>query len=225
MNATALSSKRKLVPEMEGATARWYARLRASPAQMETYRTQAVRLTRHLPDGARVLEVAPGPGYHAIEIAKLGRFEVVGLDISRTLVEIASEGARRAGINVDFRYGDVANMPFEAESFDLITCQAAFKNFAQPVRALEEMHRVLRPGGMAVIDDLNREISTADIDAEVRRQGLGRLNGFATKWILGTMLRRRAYSAAQFGLLARQSAFGACDVRTEGIGLEVRLSK
>jgi len=210
---------------MEGATARWYARLRASPAQMETYRTQAVRLTRHLPDGARVLEVAPGPGYHAIEIAKLGRFEVVGLDISRTLVEIASEGARRAGINVDFRYGDVANMPFEAESFDLITCQAAFKNFAQPVRALEEMHRVLRPGGMAVIDDLNREISTADIDAEVRRQGLGRLNGFATKWILGTMLRRRAYSAAQFGLLARQSAFGACDVRTEGIGLEVRLSK
>jgi hypothetical protein len=87
------------------------------------------------------------------------------------------------------------------------------------------MHRVLRAGGVAVIEDLNREISGADIDAEVQRQGLGRLNGFATKWILATMLRRRAYSAAQFGLLARQSAFGTCDVRTEGIGLEVRLSK
>src|SRR4030095_2102236 len=116
MNATALGSKMKLVPEMEGATASWYARLRSSPAQMETSRTQALRLTRHLPDGARVLEVAPGPGHHAIEIAKLGRFEVVGLDISRTLVEIASEGARRADVNVDFRHGDVANMAFEAET-------------------------------------------------------------------------------------------------------------
>ena len=225
MSATALSSKRKLVPEMEGATARWYARIRGTPAQLETYRAQALRLTAHLPPGARVLEVAPGPGYHAIEIARLGRFDVLGLDISRTMVEIAREGARRAGVEVDFRHGDVANMPFEAESFDLIICQAAFKNFAQPARALEEMHRVLSPGGVAVIADLNREISGADIDAEVRRLGIGRLNGFVTKWILATVLRRRAFSPAQFGFLARQSAFGACDVRTEGIGLEVRLSK
>ena len=113
----------------------------------------------------------------------------------------------------------------QQSGFDLIICQAAFKNFRQPVRALEEMHRVLRPGGMAVIEDLNREISAADIDAEVRRHGLGRLNGFATKWILATILRRRACSGAQFGLLARQTAFGTCEVRAEGIGLEVRLSK
>ena len=98
-----------------------------------------------------MLEVAPGPGYLAIEIARLGRFHVTGLDISRSFVEIASENARQAAVSVDFRHGDAASMPFDAQSFDLIVCQASFKNFAQPGSALDEMHRVLRRGGTAVI--------------------------------------------------------------------------
>jgi 2-polyprenyl-3-methyl-5-hydroxy-6-metoxy-1,4-benzoquinol methylase len=46
------------------------------------------------PSGAEVLEVAPGPGYLAVEIALLGRFHVTGLDFSRSFLEIASENAR-----------------------------------------------------------------------------------------------------------------------------------
>ncbi|HLH68912.1 MAG TPA: methyltransferase domain-containing protein [Candidatus Dormibacteraeota bacterium] len=99
---------------MEGIVARWYAGLRRSEGQIEERRKPASRLTGLLPDGDRVLEVAPGPGYLAIEVARSGRFHVTGLDISR--------------------------------SFDLVVCQAAFKNFAQPQRAIEEMHRVLRDG-------------------------------------------------------------------------------
>lgn len=49
-------------PEMEGMVARWYARLRSSGSQMEEYRRQAAELTEGLPAGAKVLEVAPGPG-------------------------------------------------------------------------------------------------------------------------------------------------------------------
>src|SRR5260370_38120239 len=136
-------------PEMEGPVARWYARVRGSQSQLDLYREQAAQLTAGLPDGARVLEVAPGPGYLAIEIARNGRLHVTALDISRTFVQIASENARKAGVSVDFRNGDVAKMPFEAESFDLVVCQAAFKNFTLPRTALAEMHRVLRTGGTA----------------------------------------------------------------------------
>ena len=50
------------LPEMEGAVARWYARLRGSGSQIEAYRNQALQLTDGLPSGADVLEVAPGPG-------------------------------------------------------------------------------------------------------------------------------------------------------------------
>src|SRR5690242_3953224 len=99
-------------PEMEGPIARWYARVRGSDSQLETYRKQARELTAGLRDGARVLEVAPGPGYLAIEMARLGRFQVTALDISRTFVEIAGENARAAGVTVDFRQGDAARMPF-----------------------------------------------------------------------------------------------------------------
>jgi len=70
----------KLVPEMEGGIARWYARQRATESQIEGVRKDAARLTQGLPGGARVLEIAPGPGYLAVEIARLGRFHVTGLD-------------------------------------------------------------------------------------------------------------------------------------------------
>lgn len=214
----------KILPEMEGALARWYARQRGSGSQIATYRKQAVALTGGLPDGADVLEVAPGPGYHAIEMARLGRFHVTGLDISRTMVDIAREKARQTAVSVEFRQGDVTSMPFASESCDLIVCQAAFKNFAQPGRALNEMHRVLRRGGTAVIQDMWREASGADIAQEVQGMELSRLNAFLTTRILA-MLRRRAYARDQFERLAAESAFRTCAITTEGIGIEVRLTK
>jgi ubiquinone/menaquinone biosynthesis C-methylase UbiE len=209
---------------MEGGVARWYARLRRSGNQIEEYRKQAVQLTQGLPAGAKVLEVAPGPGYLAVEMARLGRAQVTGLDISRTFVQIGNENAREAGVTIDFHQGDAAVMPFEADSFDLIVCQAAFKNFMHPVSALDEMHRVLRSGGTAVIQDMSSEASHAGIDQEVRKMQLGWWGSLSTKATL-EMLRRRAYTPARFKSLAAQSAFRTCVVTTEGISLEVRLAK
>jgi ubiquinone/menaquinone biosynthesis C-methylase UbiE len=217
--------KRFQVPEMEGRQARWYARTRGSATQMAEYRRQATRLTAELPSGGAVLEVAPGPGYQAIELARTGTLRVTGLDISHTMVEIAREGARAAGVSVDFRQGDVTAMPFESGVFDLIVCQAAFKNFKQPVKALDEMHRVLRPGGLAVIEDMNREAPDAAVAAEVRAMKLSRLNSFMTRLILAKFLRRRAYSPARFRSLVALSAFPGCEISTRGMALEVRLRK
>jgi len=209
---------------MEGPIARWYARVRSSESQFELYRKQASQLTAGLPDGARVLEVAPGPGFLAIEMARLGRLHVTGLDISHTFVEIASENARKAGVTVEFHQGDVARMPFETGLFDLVVCQAAFKNFTLPRSALAEMHRVLGAGGTAVIQDMSRDATHADIDHEVDGMDLGRLGAFTTKATL-EMLKRRAYTRAQFEHLATESPFRTCEIRTDGIGLRVRLQK
>lgn len=211
-------------PEMEGPVARWYARLRGSESQVQEYRAQAARLTANLPAGAAVLEVAPGPGYLAIEMARGGRLRVTGLDISRTFVEIASGNAGKAGVAVDFRQGDVARMPFEDGSFDLVVCQAAFKNFPLPHTALAEMHRVLRDGGTTVIQDMSHDATHAAIDEEVKRMGVGRLTGLTTKATL-EMLQRRSYSPAQFERLAAESPFGHREITAGGIGLEVTLVK
>ncbi len=211
-------------PEMEGVVARWYARIRGTGSQIEAHRAEAARLTSGLPEGARVLEVAFGPGYLAIELARLGRFQVTGLDISHTFVKIASQNAKDAGVTADFHQGDATLMPFEADTFDLIVCQAAFKNFVHPGSALSEMYRVLRNGGTAVIQDMSSDASHAGIEREVKGMRLGRLSSFMTRGTL-EMLKRRAYSPAKFERLAAESPFGTCAISTEGIGLEVRLTK
>ncbi|GAA4996640.1 class I SAM-dependent methyltransferase [Actinopolymorpha pittospori] len=220
----AVREKRFRMLAMEGPIARWYAQQRGSKSQLQQYHDQAAQLTADLPSGSDVLEVAPGPGYLSIEIARLRRFQVTGLDISRSFVEIADESARQAGVRVDFRHGNVERMPFDADSFDLIVCQAAFKNFQQPVVALDEMYRVLRPGGTAVIHDMSRDASGGDIEEEVRRMRLSHVNAFMAKSAL-TMLRLRAATNAQFERLAAQSRFRTCAVRSEGILMDVRLTK
>jgi ubiquinone/menaquinone biosynthesis C-methylase UbiE len=171
-----------------------------------------------------VLEVAPGPGYLAIEMARRRGLRVTGLDISRTMVEIARSNAATAGVAVDFQHGDASVMPFADASFDLVVCQAAFKNFRQPVSALDEIHRVLRPRGVAVIEDLDKEAAAADIAAEVKSQGLRGFGAFVTRRILAG-LRSRAYSAEAFRRLVAESRFRRCEITTRGVGLEVRLIK
>jgi len=211
-------------PEMEGPIARWYARVRGTASQLESYRKQAQQFTEGFPDGARVLEIAPGPGFVAIEMARLGRFQVTGLDISRTFVEIAIENARKAGVTVEFLHGDAARMPLESESFDLVVCQAAFKNFTLPHSALAEIHRVLRVGGTAVIEDMSKDATHADIQDEVKDMDLGGFSAFTTMATL-EMLKRRAYSPDQFERLAAESPFRTCEITTKGIGLQVHLTK
>jgi len=223
MEAAEVSRWKFKGPEMEGPIARWYAGIRRSESQVEINRRDAATLTNGLPAGARVLEVAPGPGYLAIEIARTGR-AVTGLDISHTFVEIATGNAAKSGLDVDFRQSDVAAMPFQDGSFDLIVCQAAFKNFSRPATALREMYRVLCPGGTAVIDDMSHDASHEAIANEVAGMGLGRVSSFMTTATL-EMLRRRAYSRQAFERLVAESPFKTCDVAEAGIGLRVRLTK
>lgn len=119
---------------MEGAVARWYAATtRKSTTEFELL---AQRVAGEIVPGSSVLEVAPGPGYFAIELAKLGDYRVTGLDISRTFVEIARENAYRAKVQAVFERGNAWRMPFDEKQFDYVLCRAAFKNFSEPVAAL-----------------------------------------------------------------------------------------
>jgi ubiquinone/menaquinone biosynthesis C-methylase UbiE len=208
---------------MEGWVARWYTRTRRN--DLEDFRREAKNVANRLRAGADVLEVAPGPGFFAIELAKLGDFHITGLDISRTLVEIATENAHKAGARIDFRLGNVAAVPFAAESFDFVYCSAAFKNFSEPEKALSEMYRVLRPGGEAMIVDLCKDTSLEEIDRYVEQSGRQGLDAWMTKWTFRHILLKRAYTKGEFVNMAGKSRFGSCQTNVSALGLEVRLAK
>ena len=208
---------------MEGIIASWYARTTAKAP----YRHQqaAQELSKKIPAGSRVLEIAPGPGFFCIELARLGQYDITGLDISHSFVAIANENAAKAGVRVNFRQGNASAMPFEDESFDFTVCQAAFKNFSQPVRAIAEMYRVLRPGGQSLIIDMRRDCSPEAIEEEVRKMDVGAINQWMVRWTFRNMLIKRAYTKVEMERFVAQTPFRTCRIEEEGIGLNVWLSK
>ena len=208
---------------MEGAVARWYAAL--TKKSLEDFKELACRTAEQIPPQSNVLEVAPGPGYFAIELARLGDYQITGLDISETFVEIACANAAQANVRVDFRRGNASNMPLGNEAFDFILCRAAFKNFSEPTRALAEMHRVLKPGGHALIIDLRRDASKESIEQAVNAMRLGTVNGIITRLTFRFMLLKRAYTKSEFEAMISTTKFRNVEIREGLTGLEILLSK
>ncbi|MGH6817967.1 MAG: class I SAM-dependent methyltransferase [Methylovirgula sp.] len=208
---------------MEGMLATWYAK--NTGKSLAEFRTLAKRIAQELPAGASLLEIAPGPGYLAIELARSGSYCVAGLDISHSFVRIARENAAHAGVSVDFRHGDAAALPFADGQFDFVVCRAAFKNFSDPVGALSEMHRVLRPGGTALIIDMRNNASDAAIERTVAGMHLGRIESLLTKAIFKHMLRKRAYSKEDLARVLAATPFHSGERIEEPLGFELRLRK
>ena len=207
---------------MEGVIATWYTK--NTGRNLRRFQAAALAVAERVPPGGVVLEVAPGPGYLAIEIAKSGR-KVAALDISKSFVRIPRENADMAGVSIDVRHGNAAAMPFADASFDFIVCMAAFKNFADPIGALNEIHRVLKPGGQASIYDLRKDAAREDIDAEVRDMHLSALNAQLTRWIFRFGLLKTSYTREELQRMASQSRFGRCEIAPNGIGFELRLTR
>ena len=208
---------------MEGVIASWYAK--TTLKDLNRHQLMAKKLAGNIPNNGAVLEIAPGPGYFCIELAKLGSYQITGLDISRSFVEIARRNAREAGLQIDFRQGNASAMPFPDETFDFTFCQAAFKNFSEPVKAIREMYRVLKPGGVAVISDLRRDASSAEIEREVKGMNLGPINAFMVKWTFDHMLLKSAYRIEEMKALAAQTPFGKCRIGIDGVGFQAWLKK
>lgn len=101
-----------------------------------------------------ILDVGTGTGLVALRAARLlsgGR--VIGIDHSQGMIEQACAKARRSSVGefVIFRRSDAEQLDFSDQSFDVVLSLYALFHFPDPLRALAEMYRVLRPGGRVVI--------------------------------------------------------------------------
>ena len=109
-----------------------------------------------LPEGARVLDLATGTADLALELVRRHPdAQVVGVDPSDQMLGVGRRKVREVGDRIRLENGDAQALRFEDESFDGVMMAFGIRNVPDRTRALEEMFRVLRPGGRVAILELS----------------------------------------------------------------------
>lgn len=121
-----------------------------------TVQNSAAYLLPSLSAGQRVLDVGCGPGTISIDLARrVSPGEVIGIDSSADVIEQASALAHDNGLtNAHFAVGDVYVLDFEDNSFDVVHAHQVMQHLANPVEAMREIRRVLKPGGIFAARDV-----------------------------------------------------------------------
>ena len=163
----------------------------------------------------RVLDIGTGTGLQLRAIHdRQPAAKLFGLDLSAPAIEIAR--AALEDLEADLRVGSIAEAPFKDDYFDLVTCNASMSYWEDPLGCLNEIFRILRPGGKALLFEPHRDI---DLDAALaqirenmrdkgplRRWGAVQLNKFGIK--KGSRIGMKLYSRKELIDLARSSSFG-----------------
>ncbi len=120
-----------------------------------TARREWAMLVPHLRPGMELVDCGCGPGSITTGLAELvapGR--AVGVDLEPRQLETARGlAAERGADNLRFEQASIYELPFPDASFDVATAHFVIEHVREPLRALREMRRVLRPGGIAAIKD------------------------------------------------------------------------
>lgn len=154
-----------LTQELFGAAAQGYV---TSPTHAKGADLQRLIELAQPRGDERVLDVATGGGHTALAFAPHVR-EVIASDLTPRMLEAAAAFIRDQGAaNVSFEQADAEALPFAEASFDIVVSRIAPHHFPQPQRFVQEAARVLRPGGLFLLDD-NMAPEDPELDAFMNR--------------------------------------------------------
>jgi len=109
-----------------------------------------------------VLEIGPGPGYVGLEWLKKSPYATLtGCEISREMIKLAKKNSQDYGYadRCNYMEGNCMEMPFLKESFDAVFSNGSLHEWEDPICALNEIYRVLKPGGLFCITDMRRDVN------------------------------------------------------------------
>ena len=112
--------------------------------------TEAAFLVPHLRSGMSLIDCGCGPGTITVGLAELvAPGQVVGIDIEGNQIDLARDHTLTRGVaNVRFEVANIYELPFADHSFDAAYAHTVLQHLTDPVKALKEMRRVLKPGGV-----------------------------------------------------------------------------
>ena len=109
-----------------------------------------------------VLEIGPGPGYVGLEWLKQTQgTTLIGCEISKAMITMAKKNATQYKLSDRVQYveGTGMHMPFTDNSFDAVFSNGSLHEWEDPALVLDEIFRVLKPGGIMCITDMRRDVS------------------------------------------------------------------
>jgi ubiquinone/menaquinone biosynthesis C-methylase UbiE len=130
--------------------------------QMRWMRRFVVSQTLMLKDQGEAVDLGCGAGQLVMEMAQNAPgLQVTGIDLSEEMLANGRVSAQRLGLGgkVDFRLGNAEEIPFPDQSLDLVVSTASLHHWSEPIRVLNEINRVLKPGGAYYIFDLRRDMA------------------------------------------------------------------
>jgi ubiquinone/menaquinone biosynthesis C-methylase UbiE len=172
--------------------------------------------------GGTVLEIGPGPGYVGLSWLERSPGGVLtGIEISDEMIRLAERNAAECGMGVRARYvkGNCMEMPFAEESFDAVISSNSLHEWESPGKVFDEIHRVLKPGGLFCMADLRRD------------------TGFCVKWLMYFSARPKeirpgflsslaaAYTPEELEEMMKHSRFSDFRVEKTPFTLSVRCRK
>jgi ubiquinone/menaquinone biosynthesis C-methylase UbiE len=164
------------------------------------------------------LEIGPGPGYVGLEwLKRCPDSNLTGCEISREMIRLAEKNARNYGFEsrVNYVEGNCLQMPLPNGSFDAVFSNGSLHEWEDPIKVLNEIARVLKPGGLFCVTDMRRDVNplvkwmiyASTKPKEIRPGFLSSLNA--------------AYTVSEIKNILSRSNLKNADVQSEFFGLRI----
>lgn len=181
-----------------------------------------------------ILDIGTGPGRLPVEIARqVDNARLVGIDLSGDMIKMARKHAEKARLSdrITFEVASAYNTGCKDSSIDLIVSTGMVHHLKEPIRAFNEMYRILKPGGQAWIFDGRKDATRAEFEETVRRLNMEEDLPIPL-WIIGRMWRHwhvgcstYVYTSGKIGMALRDSLFRDQTIKSEGAYVRIELKK
>ena len=214
-----LSPTRRLLKHLHPEGIPWpgaavYNAISATSIFQRHYGLVAREVINHCPQGS-ILDIGTGPGWLLLKLHQESPgTRLVGLDTSPSMVAKARKNIADAGLAgvIEVKEGNASRMPFAENSFDAVVSTGSIHHWKHPLAGLNDVHRVLKPGGYALMYDIVSD-TPAPVLNEMRRE-FGRLR-IALFWLHA--FEEPFYSRKNFESLARSTLFKEGQTRFVGV--------
>lgn len=216
---TMLSPARKLLKRLHPEGIPWpatifYNLLSGTNIFQQNYELVAKDIVDHCSEG-NIVDIGTGPGWLLMKLyEQSSKLQVTGVDISPSMVSKARSNLEKVGLSgiINMKEGGADALPFADNSFDIVVSTGSIHHWKNPEAGLNEVYRVLKPGGYALLYDIVSDTPKAVLQ-DARRK-FGRFRIFML-WIHA--FEEPFYSIQGFEALPRATLFKEGQIRFVGV--------